>query len=508
MKRNLRLVAFLCVLALMFSACAGDKKDPVTTTSSETTTASEEVTTEAAVTGNFPETWEGSYPETVKLEIGAGILATDVFAEGDSAESNQYTRFLKDTLNVEVVHAWQAQSGPDYDQKVNLAIASNDMPDAMLVNATQFRLLAEAGMLADLSDSFNKYASDSIKTLFDKTGGAAIENVTIDGKMLAFPNIPVPDDSYTTVWLRQDWLDTLGLEVPKTATDLKAVAKAFVDNDMSGSGETIGMAGPQNGGKLYATFIESTNNTFGFDPIFTSMDAFPGFWVEDSAGQVSYGSILPETKEALAFLADMYKEGLIDPQIGIRKDSAELVVSGKTGIVCGPWWLGYWPLPDAWANNPDANWQCYMLQNEAGVISNHMSGISQAYVVVRKDYEHPELAIILNDLIFKNEIEFDMTKAPVGNYPLRAVVAAVDEIPVTLEAINNVLSGTKTIEDYSTPEYAPYKNLVSDIEAMQLVKKEPFDKYDIQYWDTKVSPSDFNRMYSIMVGCNAYVGET
>lgn len=45
------------------------------------------------------------------------------------------------------------------------------------------------------------------------------------------------------MWIRQDWLDNLGLEVPRTWDELAAVAEAFVTQDPDGNGEddTIGI---------------------------------------------------------------------------------------------------------------------------------------------------------------------------------------------------------------------------------------------------------------------------
>lgn len=506
MKKYFKLISVICIAMILLSACSGGKATDNSSASTTSDTKSDTKTdskTDAKVE-NVPDGPLGKYAETITLSIGMEVNATETFAEGDTFDSNIYTRFIKENINIDVVAAWQAQAGKDYDQKVNLSIASNDLPDAMRVTETAFRAMAKANMLEDLKPYYDKYASDNMKLAFDKTNGLAMENVSYDGKMLAFPNIPVPDDSYTVVWIRKDWLDTLGLEVPKTVSALKDVAKAFVDNDMSGTGSTIGMAGPQNGGKMYATFLESTNNTFGFDPIFTASDAYPGFWVEDASGKTTYGSILPETKTALKVLADMYKEGLIDPQIGIRKDSAELMVSGQTGIVCGTWWMGYWPLPDAWTNSPDANWQSYMLEDDKGVINNHMGTVSTQYIVVRKGYEHPEVAILLNDYLLKHEAEFDKEKAAIGNYPIRVPLAPFDESSVTLKAMMSVLDGSKKPEDYDTPEFAPYKLLLSDVKSVATVKSAPFDKLDMENWDRVADPNSHNRLYSLMVGTNPF----
>ena len=37
-------------------------------------------------------------------------------------------------------------------------------------------------------------------------------------------------NGYNHCWVRQDWLDDLGLERPKTMDDVHDIAKAFVEN--------------------------------------------------------------------------------------------------------------------------------------------------------------------------------------------------------------------------------------------------------------------------------------
>ena len=91
----------------------------------------------------------GKYEEPVKFTVAMSVDPNEVFPEGDSFTENQYTRYIKEQLNVDIEFLWTA-SASDYDTKVNLAITSNELPDAMVVNATQFNQMYKAGQLADL----------------------------------------------------------------------------------------------------------------------------------------------------------------------------------------------------------------------------------------------------------------------------------------------------------------------------------------------------------------------
>ncbi|OPH46607.1 ABC transporter substrate-binding protein [Paenibacillus ferrarius] len=443
----------------------------------------------------------GKSEKPITLKIGKEVDASDKsLPAGDSPENNQYTRYVKENLNIDTKIVWQAAGGKDYEQKVNLSIASNDLPDALVVKETQFRQMVKSGQLEDLTDVYNKYASPTIKGIIETTNGLALKSVTVDGKMYALPNVTPESDMVHYMWIRKDWLDKLGLQPPKTMDELEKVAKAFVEQDPDGNGkaDTIGIAGPQLGGKLNADFINPNSNNYGFDPIFASFHSYPGYWLKGSNGKATYGSIQPETKQALSKLRDFYSKGLIDKEMSIRKDAQESIKNGTAGIYFGVWWSGgYGPLADAFKNNPKANWQAYTAPLDVnGEFTPHMGNPSNQYLVVRKGYEHPEAAIQMQNLLYRDESKFDVNVA-IGNYPLRLVFASMDVMDVTYKMLKEVLAGTKKPEDLNLPGYNLLK---SDAENVKKVKLEPYDNYDIQYWNPNADLGVWKRMYSTFVG--------
>ncbi|MGV7801932.1 hypothetical protein PJN14_30615, partial [Mycobacterium kansasii] len=76
--------------------------------------------------------------------------------------------------------------------------------------------------------------------------------------------------------------------------------------------------------------IGLNSSSVGF---FNGFGGFPQIWIEDAEGQLQFGSIQPEMKEALAKLQDMFKNKLIDPEFGV-KDTVkvfETVTTHKIG---------------------------------------------------------------------------------------------------------------------------------------------------------------------------------
>lgn len=437
----------------------------------------------------------GKYEDPVTVEIVQSINPTITMPEGDSATDNYYTRFIKDNMNIDISVKWSASSS-DYNEKLNLAIAANDIPDILVVNEQQFRKLAQSDMLEDLTDYYDTYACDIIKQNIDSTDGKALENATYDGKLLALPSVQVEADGYVLMWIRQDWLDELGLEAPTTIEELETVAKAFVDNKMGGE-NTIGIVGPTINGAVYNTFL-FTNNLNNLDGIFQAYQAYPGYWVQDEEGKAVYGSTTEQTKEALAELNKMYEDGILDQELGVRKDADEAWKSGKVGILFSPWWHGY-NVKDGIANEPDMEWKAYAAPLAAdGQWYAKLAGVGGSYCVVRKGYEHPEAAFLLNNYLRVNEGTFQSeTDLDLSYYPGRVVITPLDENTYSVQALNAEMKGEEV------PEFDPlnYKLLQADLAALPDCLEAPYDDMSIEKWNT--DNTNFGRLYSLLMGSSA-----
>ncbi len=509
MRKIALILNFVLLLSMLLTACGSPTAAPPVDSGAAPTDAAATPADAGAAPTDAPTVEAvdpyGKYESPIVLTSVRSFETNEKLPDGDTPENNQYTRYVKDNLNIDVQYLWTSSTA-DYTQKVNLTIGTDDLPDAMVVNLTQLTQMVNAGQLADLTDVYNTYASPSVRQMMDSSKGIALDVVTFDGKIMAIPALTVPDDGYQLMWIRKDWLDKLGLPIPLTVDDIEKTAQAFMEKDPggNGAGQTMGILGPQSGGLLYTDFLNPTNGMFALDPIFSAYHAYPGYWVTGADGKVAYGATQPETKAALARLADLYKKGLLDPELSIRKESSVPLANGTVGIYFGEWWNGYWPMPDAWKNNPDANWQAYAVPLDSdGMWTPHQGIPATSFVVVRKGYEHPEAAMKIVNLFNRDESKFDLTKGSLANEVLRIPQAMYDEGQVTYQALMDVLNGKASPEDFKTPEYAAYKLLADDVAKVALVKGAPFDNMDMQYWTPEGDTSAMSRMYSILVGDGA-----
>ena len=296
-----KVVSLTTVAAMMLSmAACGSKPAEGSTASSEATTkeSSAAASSEGTSTAEGTETTGSKalqpFAETVTINMGHGLNPNAAFAEGETLETSRFVQWIKEDLNLEVKYDWVCSS-TDFEQKMNLCIASNTLPDAMNVGQTQYLAMLKYDQLQPITDVFEEYASDQLKQYVRSGGDALMDAISYNGEMYAIPAPNLTASGVNAMWIRQDWLDELKLEVPKNMDEVFEVAKAFVEAKLGGD-NTIGIVGPASGDQLVAR----GQNRWGLDSIFGAYQSYPEYWLKDDSGKVIYGSVQPETKEALA----------------------------------------------------------------------------------------------------------------------------------------------------------------------------------------------------------------
>lgn len=449
------------------------------------------------------------YPETVTVHMGGKMNPNAKIPEGMSFDDNSYTRLLKEDLNIEIVYDWVA-SMSDFDEKTSLCIGSNTVPEIMNVTAAQYRALLKYDMIQPLDQYFDDYASDALKSYVDSGGDELMDCITNEnGEIMAIPAPNLTAGGINEMWIRQDWLDKLDLEAPRTWDELAEVAEAFVNQDPDGNGEddTIGILGPGNADHMNAV----GGNQFGLDPLFSCYQSYPHYWLEGEDGKVEYGSVRPETKSALENISKLYTDGLIDPEMLVRSDSKEPLLAGKVGIFFGPWWCAY-TFADTTLSGA-ADWRAYFTPlSEDGKYYTHMAEPTTQYVVASKDCRNPEAAFKIINYLIANEqswVEEGVSSTEMGTadfYPLYNTYDNADEIETSYEVLTKYLAGETTIDEV---DFSTHKLLKSDMEAVTELKKEPYDDFSLENWnlESELAKGNLPRLVAIMVGDAPLVNE-
>ena len=330
----------------------------------------------------------GKYPETVEYTLGkiSGANSSNM-PEGDTYEDNAYTRYLREILNIQNVDIFELQTGGAYEEALEVTIADKSLPDVLVVNGRENLMrLVEAGLVEDLTQVYEECTTETIKAMYESYGEDLLGSATFDGKLYAFPNCEI-DDGHMLLWLRTDWIQKLGLEEPASMDDALKIIKAFVENDIAGNKETIGLA-------CSTELIAGSSGTYGVDGIFTRFGSVPERWILDDDDGVVWGSLTDETKEALAFLNQLYEDGILDSRFLLRQTENidDLVINGKCGAIFGRWWAPNNPLSLSYEADDTAVWKPYLFAEDVQEQPQTFEAYDKwMYVVVRKGYEHPEI---------------------------------------------------------------------------------------------------------------------
>ena len=379
--------------ALLTTACSGTGGNSNTASPSESSGQTASPSPSASPEADKEPINLGKYDPPVELSYVGTIAANIKFDEGDSYEKNGVTAAYERDLGIILKKLWTVEAN-QYSQKVMLSISSNDMPDLMRVTLEELNQMVENDMLADLTDVYNDYATEETKKFMTSDGGKQLESAMFNGRLMAIPATNSPFNSAQFIYIRNDWLSSLGLEPPKTMDELLAVAEAFTTKDPDGNGKDDTYA--------FAAMKEPYNDQYGFKGIFFGYHAYPGAWIKDDSGQLVYGSTLPEMKEALQALQDMYAKGLIDKEF-FTKDHGkanELVANDRVGMAFGTFSASSYPLQAAVVKNNKVtqDWSVFPLVSVDQRQPNNLVGLGVTnYYVVSKNAQHPEAVIkILN----------------------------------------------------------------------------------------------------------------
>ncbi|CAG9621148.1 extracellular solute-binding protein [Sutcliffiella rhizosphaerae] len=290
--------------------------------------------------------------EGAEIEIVVNNYGRNFPSDMDE-NKNPYLDYIEENTGIDVTV--QVPPAEGYMERLNVLMASNDLPDMIYSpDATWFVNYVNQQALTPLTEIVEQYGQN-LKKLIPEEAWAA---VTVDGEIYAIPHI-LQEKGSEIVYVRQDWLDELGLEKPETLEEYVNVLREFKEQ------------------KNNAGFI-MTDALGRISPILGAFGIQRNQWVERD-GELIYSSTAPEMKEALEFLAELYDEGLLDKEFPSNSLQVlgEKVANDRVGLFTAAWWDTRGPILTNQQNNPDAKWEAL----EYPVGPNGHSGTSGSALV-------------------------------------------------------------------------------------------------------------------------------
>ena len=283
-------------------------------------------------------------------------------------------------------------------EQLNIMQASGDLPDIVVYYFTETanEKLVEDGVYLDLTDYIKKFAPNFNK-LISENEDFQKQLPNIDDKITYMPSLIDNKEylGYNGYFIRQDWLDKVGLSVPETIEEWETVLKAFRDNKLGGK-DTVPFASMTAGSAQYEIFAS------GF-----SLPTTTSLCVDPKTGNVTHAKLLPGYKEYLTTMNRWYEEGLIDTNFLSATDEQldSMMLNNELGSIY---------------NDNNNSIPMYMLRNpnlklvavpypkdKNGVAYTPTVSVAQTVqglgAVVSADCKHPVEAVRLLDYFYSEE---------------------------------------------------------------------------------------------------------
>ncbi|MBO5352932.1 MAG: extracellular solute-binding protein [Lachnospiraceae bacterium] len=236
----------------------------------------------------------------------------------------QFEAGLEELMGIDIEIIQPDHSG--YYDTVGQTFANPDTtqwPDIVLLGSTYYATYASQGLLADLTEIWEKSDLKASGVIADEK---TITDYAIDGKIYGIA--PARGNGCMT-YVKQSWLDKAGItKVPTTYAEYTAMLDAFVA--LSPDGYAITSPGLVNNEAPYVNYLPE---------FFQS--AYPDFYQKEDGTWVD-GFSEQAMKDALGRLIDAYNNGWIDKEFATNKTSTcrDKFYADKCGVFT--YWAGTW----------------------------------------------------------------------------------------------------------------------------------------------------------------------
>lgn len=214
--------------------------------------------------------------------------------------------------------------GSEPAEYINLMIASDDLPDILRpIGGVEQTLIQQGGALA-LDELLPEYAPNVWESI-PQEAWDVVRTASEDGKIYYVPKVFLVPERAPLI--RQDWVEAVGMEMPKTVEEYKELLRAFRDKDPNGNGQ--------------ADELPTTGREFGrwMDHLFAiygvaMWEGYPEWDIYD--GEIQYAGVTENMRAAIAFIRDLYAEKLLDNETFLNK--GEVWTAKINNNLVGSWY--------------------------------------------------------------------------------------------------------------------------------------------------------------------------
>lgn len=240
-------------------------------------------------------------------ELSAAVLVSGEPPSPDNDVEKRIEQYTNTKLNIQWI-----PSGP-FEDKINIMIASGELPKAIMANYTPAVINAvKANQFWEIGPFLKDYPNLS------KIDEIFYSNTEFDGKRYGLPRVrPITRDAFI---YRKDWMDRVGVKPPKNLDEFYQVLKAFKDKD------------PDQNGKddHYPYFLDKDLN--GFDTLVV-LNGGPNGWAMMN-GKMTPNFMTKEFMDVLKLHKRMFDEKLMNDDFAVAEMNqlGKLWNAGRVGM--------------------------------------------------------------------------------------------------------------------------------------------------------------------------------
>jgi len=282
--------------------------------------------------GNDGQSGQSEQSAPIDLKVALGTEGLQYIEGSPNINEDPYVKKLRELSNFNVT--LELIPHREFDQKLSLLFAGGDLPDLLQthgINKVEVAPAVDTGAIIPLNELIEQHGPNLKKNIPQEAWEFA--SVSKDGKIYGIPTMnPLPNGN--VMFVRKDWLDKLGLSVPKTVDEYIEMLRAFKEKDPNGNGQQDEY--PYSGREKLA-FTEA---------FFGAYDVIPGDWKFEN-GQLVPNFVRPAMKEALSLYRQLYGEKLLDNEVFVQKPKdwdAKIKGAGTVGL-----WTHAARMADKWS---------------------------------------------------------------------------------------------------------------------------------------------------------------
>lgn len=301
MKKFSKTLSSALILSLVLTGCSTKDKQTNNATTNDNATSTEKITLKYF------------YP-----------LGGDYLRAVDNLNSSLVIQEMekKTNIHMEFIHPPLGQEAEQF----NLMIASDDLPDII---THDFGIpnypgggdkAIKDGKYLKLNDLIDKHAPN-FKKLIGNDNDLKKNIITDQGNIWGLPMIDhTAQEAFTGPIVRKDWLDELGLPIPKTVNDWYNTLKVFKEKKGAVSPFILSSSGYPTDGAIIGAY--------GIGQRFYQVN-----------NKIKYGPLENGFKDFLIEMNKWYKEGLIDKDFPTGGKETPYMTTGKSGSLIGGFWV-------------------------------------------------------------------------------------------------------------------------------------------------------------------------